>query len=88
MTSPTGCMMTRNKLKKQLTSKLIIIIYWTNIVYIFFYIYSNLTFHKCLFLKGIDNSELVETTVIEDKCLKIDNIRSKSKKGIKIFIYI
>jgi len=58
-------------------------------VYIFFfYIVFNLTFHKCLLLIGIDYNELVETTVIEDKCSKIDNIRSKSEKGIKIFIYI
>ncbi|XP_060856901.1 probable serine/threonine-protein kinase DDB_G0283337 isoform X3 [Metopolophium dirhodum] len=46
LAAPNGCIMTRNKLKKQLTNY----------------------------------SELVETTAIEDKCLKIDNIRSKSKK--------
>ncbi|KAL4084433.1 hypothetical protein QTP88_028255 [Uroleucon formosanum] len=51
LTAPNGYIMTRNKLKKQLTS--------------------------------IDNSELVETSVIENKCPKIDNIRNKSEKAIK-----
>ncbi|XP_060870265.1 protein PFF0380w-like isoform X3 [Metopolophium dirhodum] len=51
LTAPNGYIMTRNKLKKQLT--------------------------------GIDNSELVETSVIEDKCSRNDNIRNKSKKANK-----
>lgn len=56
-------------------------------MYIFLNIYSNKTFLlKCSFY-NIDNSELVETSVIKDKCSRINNIRNKSETGIKIFIY-
>ncbi|CAI6352458.1 unnamed protein product [Macrosiphum euphorbiae] len=51
LTAPNGYIMTRNKLKKQLTS--------------------------------INNNELVETSVIEDKCSRNDNIRIKSVKANK-----